>query len=191
MKRVVVGTPVLAGLLLLFGCSQAPQSPLVSEPAPIGGYTVQAVTFDASTGMGFVGKGDIQTVFGWNNAQLQANAGSLEFSYMSVDRYVATLTWVTGEGTRGEKQHEIEIPRQARIQGVIDWDARRRNQINGFLLQGWDGDPVVSGQVPVVGETAVAGQWGVAHNGTWTSVTKVSSSGGLFVTFNGQPHQLD
>src|SRR5918996_4693526 len=32
------------------------------------------VTFDPSTGTGFVGKGDVQTAFGWNNKQLQNNA---------------------------------------------------------------------------------------------------------------------
>lgn len=38
-----------------------------------------AVTFDASTGTGFVGKGDVQLAFGWNNKQLQANAAGVTF----------------------------------------------------------------------------------------------------------------
>jgi Spy/CpxP family protein refolding chaperone len=33
--------------------------------------TFAAVTFNPSTGIGFVGKGDVQNAFGWNNADLQ------------------------------------------------------------------------------------------------------------------------
>lgn len=30
-------------------------------------------------GTGFVGKGDVQSVYGWNDADMQANAGSVTF----------------------------------------------------------------------------------------------------------------
>lgn len=39
-----------------------------------------AVTFNSETGTGFVGKGDVQTVLGYNNSQLQRNASSLVFT---------------------------------------------------------------------------------------------------------------
>ena len=39
-----------------------------------------AVTFDLATGTGFVGKGDVQTALGYNNAQLQKNASTLVFT---------------------------------------------------------------------------------------------------------------
>ena len=42
-----------------------------------------AVTFDPETGTGFVGKGDVQVAFGWNNAQFQANATGLSFAYVA------------------------------------------------------------------------------------------------------------
>jgi len=32
-----------------------------------------SVTFDSTTGKGFVGKGDVQTVLGYNNAALRPN----------------------------------------------------------------------------------------------------------------------
>ena len=41
-----------------------------------------SVTFDPATGTGFVGKGDVQSAFGWNNPQLQANAGAVAFRYV-------------------------------------------------------------------------------------------------------------
>jgi hypothetical protein len=39
-----------------------------------------AVTLNAN-GTGFVGKGDVQTAFGWNNKQLQTNATGVSFSF--------------------------------------------------------------------------------------------------------------
>lgn len=39
-----------------------------------------AVTVDSATGTGFVGKGDVQSALGYNNAELQRNAGSLAFT---------------------------------------------------------------------------------------------------------------
>ena len=36
-----------------------------------------SVTFNPATGTGFVGKGDVQLAYGWNNKQLQDNAVAL------------------------------------------------------------------------------------------------------------------
>lgn len=40
-----------------------------------------AVTFNETNGTGFVGKGDVQMAFGWNNKQLQTNASTVAFSF--------------------------------------------------------------------------------------------------------------
>jgi len=37
-----------------------------------------SVSYFPETG-GFVGKGDVQTALGWNNAQLQTNASAVKF----------------------------------------------------------------------------------------------------------------
>jgi hypothetical protein len=47
----------------------------------VAGVAGAEITFNPLTGTGFVGKGDVQTAFGWNNATLQTNAGGLEFSF--------------------------------------------------------------------------------------------------------------
>ena len=60
-----------------------------------------AVTFDPATGTGFVGKGDVQTAMGWNNAELQKNAENLKFTYVTETTYAVAVTWTTGEGKRG------------------------------------------------------------------------------------------
>ena len=40
-----------------------------------------AVTFNETNGTGFVGKGDVQVAFAWNNKQLQTNATGVSFSF--------------------------------------------------------------------------------------------------------------
>ena len=40
-----------------------------------------AVTINETNGTGFVGKGDVQVAFGWNNKQLQTNATGVSFSF--------------------------------------------------------------------------------------------------------------
>jgi hypothetical protein len=40
-----------------------------------------AVTFNETNGTGFVGKGDVQVAFAWNNKQLQTNAKDVSFSF--------------------------------------------------------------------------------------------------------------
>lgn len=59
-----------------------------------------AVTFDEETGTGFVGKGDVQEAFGWNNAQLQQSAGDVEFVVKSTAEYDFDCAWYTGLGGR-------------------------------------------------------------------------------------------
>jgi hypothetical protein len=44
--------------------------------------------------------------------------------------------------------------------------------------------------VPVLGDACVGNQDGIDHIGTWSAVTLVSSTGGLFVTYNGNSVQL-
>jgi hypothetical protein len=140
-----------------------------------------SVAFDASTGTGFVGKGDVQLAFGWNNAQLQRYASGVTFGFDSSDVYEGVCVWTTGEGTRGEKTHSITRKKHVDVYGSVAYDARMRNQITGFILKGYAGDPVVSGNVPTVGGVCP----GNGTDGAWESVTLVSSSGGLITSYGG------
>lgn len=143
------------------------------------------VTFNPATGTGFVGKGDVQIAFGWNNAQLQNNARYVTFNWNAVDTYAAVCEWVTGEGTRGQQTHTVSIPRHTAVNASIAYDARVRNQITGFNLKGY-GATVLEGVIPVVGEQCVSDNGsGIAQNGVWISVDLVNSQGGLYVNYNG------
>lgn len=151
----------------------------------VGGASA-AVTFDPAAGTGFVGKGDVQLAFGWNNAQLQANAAQIAFSYSSRDTYVATCSWITNEGTRNEKSHSNERTRTTGVKGVVTYEARAIKQVSGFKLTGFD-EPTTTGTVPVVGEPCPGNP---GHEGTWTEVTPTGSTSVLLATHGVTAHQI-
>jgi hypothetical protein len=138
-----------------------------------------AVTFDTETGKGFVGKGDVQTALGLNNAQMQAKAEGLVFTYEAVDTYEVTVEWTTGEGKKGEKTHTVEHKRTATVSGEVTYEARKANQVTGFTLTKFI-ETSTEGSIPSVGEEFPGNS---GHKAT--SVELVSSTSTLFV--NGAP----
>lgn len=141
-----------------------------------------SVTFDPVTGLGFVGKGDVQTAFGWNNKQLQDNASGVTFTYNATDNYSAVCEWTTGEGTRGEQTHDVSHSRSNTVSSSITYDARVKNQITGFNLTGLGATTTTGGSLPVVGGPCPGNQ---GTDGVWISVTQTGSTGGLFVNYGG------
>jgi hypothetical protein len=96
-----------------------------------------AVTFDPETGEGFVGKGDVQRVFDWNNKQLQDNADDVQFRASTVEE----ISWLCRHNTNpmaADQERSITTT----TEGLVDETARERNQITGFILNGYDGDPM-------------------------------------------------
>lgn len=169
--------------------------------------TYATVTFDPATGKGFVGKGDVQLALGFNNAQMQNNAQTLVFTYISSVTYNITETWATGNIDKpvSLESHEITITTIRSINAVINYDARTHKQVDGFILTGFAGDPVIIGdplpQIDQVYYTTYT--WTDKKGTTYTtdsmpvdasgnlytegykkavlSVEEVSSTGGLFV----------
>jgi hypothetical protein len=140
-----------------------------------------AVTFDAATGEGFVGKGDVQLVYGWNNKALQDNADLVQFRANSVE--VTEVSWICTNENNNNIQ-ERERTTTTTIAGVLSSTARERNQITGFLLMGYSGTPTQSSEAdgPALNS---------CPSGPWTLTTPagdpefVSSTGGLQVSING------
>jgi hypothetical protein len=97
------------------------------------GTAVAAVTFNAETGFGFAGKGDVQMTLNWNNKQLQDNATSV--------RIRATTVSGTEQSWTCEKDNENTQVRnrtsETNVSGVFTVVARERNQITGFHLNGY------------------------------------------------------
>jgi len=146
-----------------------------------GAFTLPSVIFNAETGVGFVGKGDVQLALGWNNAQLQANAGSLTFTYSAADTYTSECTFSTTTGGKSgntTRWHVSERTRSATVNKSVEYAPRSRNQVTGFILSGFGSVSETGDELPVLGAFCQGGNDGT---GTWTSVTLTSSTGGLSV----------
>jgi hypothetical protein len=91
-----------------------------------------SVSFDPGTGTGFVGKGDVQTALGLNNAQVQAMAGSLSFAYTEVVEETITCEHQTGHGTNTRTGS-----RNGGLNDTVGYTARTHNQVDGFILTGY------------------------------------------------------
>jgi opacity protein-like surface antigen len=91
------------------------------------------VVFDSLEGTGFVGKGDVQEALGLNNRQLQDQADGLIFTASSVQ----PITWecLNPAGI------EVQFAQNTKTTAVANAVARERNQITGFNLTGYEGNP--------------------------------------------------
>lgn len=106
------------------------------------------VSVDLDTGVGFVGKGDVQLVYGWNNKALQDNASSVRFRLNS-----ETVTEVSWECTNqnNDKVQERSRTTTTSLQGLVTTVARDNSKgkdgpVTGFNLNGFDGTPTSSSE---------------------------------------------
>jgi hypothetical protein len=155
--------------------------------ATISSAALALVTVDAN-GYGFVGKGDVQLAFGWNNAAAQRNAQAVSFHMQSSASYEAVCTFTTGEGTRGERVHNVTHNRSTSVLSSIASDPRKTGQWTGYNLNGFGATTTSGDPVPVVDGPCMGNN---GHDGVWSSVTELGSSGtGLFVSYNGVSVQI-
>jgi hypothetical protein len=163
----------------------------VAATALVSTAAFASVTFDSSTGTGFVGKGDVQILYGWNNAQLQNNANGVSFYYDATDTYDVTCEWSTTTGGPNSQVivHDVTIPRHTSVSSSIAYDPRQmkgQKQFTGFNLNGF-GATTTQGTVPVVGGSCP----GASNVGAIiTVVQQTGSTGGLFVSYGGVPYPL-
>ena len=100
-----------------------------------------AVTFDAS-GSGFVGKGDVQTMYGWNNKQMNDRAGSISFKAEQkvTEYYVWECVSTTNERITERSNRVTTFQRP-----ITDTVARdKKNNVTGFSLKGSPGTSTTS-----------------------------------------------
>lgn len=148
--------------------------------AMISSAAFAAWNFDPATGTGFVGKGDVQLAFGWNNSQLQRNASGIAFTYSAEEEYKYDCTFTVEVG-----RHKVREDRtqnrgaETSVNATVAFDARTRNQITGFNLTGL-GATVSDGDAPVEGGHCVGGQF---NDGEISNVQLNSSTGGLYVNY--------
>lgn len=138
-----------------------------------------AVTFDPATG-GFVGKGDVQLAFGWNNAQLQNKANDVKFSYVAKSTTDVGCEWYTGSD-RNLKRHEVQHDSVTEVSSQVVGTARKNSQLDvtGFML-GSIAVPI--GDIPAIGDACP----GNPGNGAVVfEIGQTVTTGGLFVSYLG------
>ena len=143
------------------------------------GAVLAAVTFNSEDGTGFVGKGDVQDVFGWNNKQLQDNAGSVQFRFQSTEVTETTWTCDRDAGPQIQERTRTTTTTTQTVVGKID---RERNQITGFNLTGYSGTPEEesTSEGPAIGSCPT--NWSVTEG---PDTETISSSGVLQVSSGG------
>lgn len=96
-----------------------------------------SVTYDEE-GVGFVGKGDVQSLFGWNNHDLQANAEFIQFRMVMPG---GVASWkCEGINPGNNLVMHTKGPVAVEMNSDVSVDARknRNGQVTGFLLNGFD-----------------------------------------------------
>jgi hypothetical protein len=148
--------------------------------AAVASAAIASVTFDAETGTGFVGKGEVQMVYGWNNRALQENADSVQVRSNSTT--VTEVSWIC-TNSNNENIQQRERTTTTETAGLVETVARERNQITGFILDGYDGDPTTT-------STTEGQQLNSCPSGPWSLTTPagapvvVESSSALEVSIN-------
>ncbi len=145
-----------------------------------------AVTFDPATGTGFVGKGDVQLAFGWNNAQMQANHQAVTFKYVAAATYAFDCEWYTGP-EHNRKRHENTKTAESGINISIAADSRKTGQWTGWHLKGF----TASVPAPAAPTDADCGAEGNEMKTLIPgSVELLTSSGGLYAVHAGSERLL-
>jgi hypothetical protein len=143
-----------------------------------------AATFDPDSGTGFVGKGDVQTPFGWNNDLLQKNASGVNFRYKDRTTYDVTCEQETKESftTTNAKGVVKTHTRTVTVTAVVDattavvYDATTSTKKNpkgsvvGFSITGTS--PVTAERAPQVGDTC---EMDDGTDGTVSATTQTST----------------
>jgi hypothetical protein len=134
-------------------------------------------------GTGWVGKGDVQTAFAWNNSAMQKKHTSISFEFEDTAGWTAICTWTTGPDNpnaneNGQQTHTIKRTRTGLMDAVLSTD-RKTGQYTGWTLRGfasgvetWEGgesEPALHGPCSANG-----------INGEWTSVESAGGSQTLY-----------
>ena len=157
----------------------------VAMTALVGASAAFAYTMDAD-GKGFVGKGEVQTVLGFNNKQMQAAHTAVTFNYVASTTYEFDCEWDTG--TKNITHHVNTKEATTQVNAAVASDSRKTGQWTGWNLLGFSG-----GAANPVAEPTDA-DCGAEGNAMKTivpgSVELISSSGSLYAVHNGASYLL-
>ncbi len=167
------------GLILFAGCSTGADLSTASS----------AITLDTTTGVGFVGKGAVQSLFGWNNAGLQANVGGITFSFEASGVYEQSCVHQANK-----KVVQVTFKKTVELSSAVGYTARRnpKDKVNGFNLTGIAASsPTVPTDLCNPGQSEPEQVWTPDPTGAYPQVTQTSGTPAtLSVTFAGETHPI-
>jgi opacity protein-like surface antigen len=165
--------------------------------AMISSAAIAAVTYDEN-GYGFVGKGDVQLAFGWNNAAMQKNHLGVDFYVQSSARYEVVCEWTTVTGGKNSKTilHDVTKKYTISDSAAIDSTSRKTGQYTGWHLNGYLDARPDSADLPTIGSGCPQG--GTASDSDAPGNDAVVADAyyvgepatGLYATFNNDPREL-
>jgi hypothetical protein len=107
---------------------------IVASALTLSALANAAVTYDEN-GVGFVGKGDVQSIYDWNNSMFQDNHEDVRFQMVSGGGTTWKCSGLNPAGklviqTKGSDSEELDFE--------VGYDARknRQGQVTGFILTG-------------------------------------------------------
>ena len=148
---------------------------------------IAAFTFDPVTGKGFVGKGDVQLIYGWNNTQLQDNAKLVDFRAITTTETTWTCTRPAATPNDPDRVITQQRNNTTTAQGLAttvsrDTSKGKNGPVTGFNLLGYDSQPTpIASDGPAVGSCP-------AEPSTYTydnNAVKTTGPTELQVTING------
>jgi opacity protein-like surface antigen len=105
-----------------------------------------AVTFDPETGEGFVGKGDVQEAFGWNNRAVNDNAADVTFTFEEQASYTFVCSRVQQQHGYQEQTFNNKV---IGVDADVEFEKRRNGgngNLTGFLLTGFGEESEFTGE---------------------------------------------
>lgn len=172
MQKAVKAGLALVAVAFVAACQTDLTAPSVARN--VSGASPAIV--DNGDGTWFVGKGDVQEFFGWNNPRMQANAPWIEFRIESSVTTTWTCTRVQTLGNGGTNEIVQNRHNSSSTQGVFTTLGRTNSagQNTGFNLT-LDGSVTVLNDGPAVG-SCPANPSGFVYDDNAVTVT---SGGGL------------
>ena len=141
------------------------------------------VTFDSVAGTGFVGKGDVKLALGLNNAQVQNT--TVAFEYVGTREAVTEVSWqCTNSNNETIQERARTTTTTSSVAGIVSSLARVKNQITGYNLSGYSGEPDVSSTSETDGppvDSCPAGPWSLTSAAGEPETISSTSTGGLYV----------
>jgi hypothetical protein len=141
---------------------------------------IAVLVLAASINPAYVGKGDVQTLFEWNNATMQTNHESITFQYEASVVVSFDCEWWTGPA-HNRTHHQVTEEAIFAVESFIDSNSRRTGQFTGWFLD-WPED---LGVVDVDSYEPDCAGYGAGKTYVEGTLETADGMGGLYACFEG------